>query len=67
MVNGNYQETYGEVGFKRWLDFEYAFRGKKLKFDVTNSPGILRMEDWDQVVAVFVEGRKGEFDTWAIK
>jgi hypothetical protein len=34
---------------------------------VTNSPGILRMEDWDQVVAVFVEGRKGEFDTWAIK
>lgn len=67
LVNGVYQETQGEVGFKRWVDFEYEFRGKKIKFDVTNSPSILRAEDWNYVVGVFVEGRKKEFDAWAIK
>lgn len=66
-MKGTYKDSYGEVGYKRWLDFEYSFRGRKLKFDVTNSPRLLRLEDWNQVVAVFVEGRKGEFDNWAIK
>lgn len=55
------------MGYKRWVEFEYSFRGKKIKFDVTNNPSILRLEDWNYVVGVFVEGRKREFDTWAIK
>ena len=67
LLHGTYEETQGEVGFKRWVDFEKSFKGKKVKFDVTNSPSILRLEDWNLVVGVFVEGTKGEFDSWAIK
>ena len=37
---------------------------RKVRFDVTNNPKTLLDEDWKCVVAVFVEGRKGEFSEW---
>ena len=64
LVNGKYEQTMGDVGFKQWIDFEYTLRGRKVKFDVTNNPKTLQNEDWRCVVGVFVEGRAGQFNQW---
>lgn len=67
LKEGEYSESHGDVGFKRWVQIEHTIRGKKIRFDVTNNPSVLRLEDWNFVVAVFVEGNKREFEGWAIK
>ena len=43
---------------------ECTLKGKKLLFEVTNNPALLTPSDWNNVVAIFVQGRKNEFQNW---
>ena len=64
LERGSYEESSGNAGFKQWIDFEHLMGKRKVRFDVTNNPKTLLDDDWKCVVAVFVEGRKGQFKQW---
>ena len=60
LVNGEYVENpaFSSKNPQRKLEFIYTLRGKKTTFDVTNNPSLLTPSDWQNVVAVFVQGMK---------
>lgn len=46
---------------------EHYIRGKRVLFEVTSNPSLLSYEkDWEYVVAIFVQGRKSEFESWPV-
>lgn len=67
LVDGEYIESSTVNSHQRKIELEYTLRGKKTTFDVTNNPSLLSLSDWQNVVAVFVQGRKNEFQGWAVK
>lgn len=70
LLDGEYTE-HNESGpfapLHRIVEIGYTLKGKKTVFDITNNPSLLGLPEWQNVVAIFVQGRKNEFQTWAIK
>lgn len=67
LVKGEYVEK-AELSnkYQRKTEIEVKLKGKRFIFEVTNNPALLTQADWDNVVAVFVQGRANEFQEWAI-
>jgi parafibromin len=65
LVNGDYIENPPPMhDHQRKIEMEFTLRGRRVLFDVTNNPSLLTPTDWNNVVAIFVQGRKNEFQNW---
>jgi hypothetical protein len=49
---------------QRKCEIVLTMRGRKMTFEVCNNPRLLPPCEWNSVVAVFVQGRKQEFEGW---
>lgn len=48
------------------VEIQKELKGKTILFEATSRPDLLSASDWEYVVAIFVQGREGEFEGWPI-
>ena len=65
LVCGDYvQDAQLSNPYQRKIDMEVKLKSKRVLFEVNNNPALLTEPEWKNVVAVFVQGRRNEFQGW---